>query len=134
MLKLSQAESGGNLSYMERDLLRFFLFAAGTGFIVMTGTIVYALSTGNFWTEGPALLEMSWGLVSLVDTYIGLVLFSCWVLWREQFQLNGFFWVILIIGLGNMISCLYILGACVQANGDMIRFWIGSKATEELAR
>ena len=136
MLKIFQAGDGEKAHGAGRDsdLLRLFLFAAGAGFIVMTGTIFYAISTGDLSVEGPALLEMSWGLVSLVDIYLGLILFSSWVLWREQFSLNGLAWVFFINTLGNMVSCLYVIRAAYLANGNMTRFWLGNTLQEDIAR
>ena len=59
----------------DRDYIRFVILAAGAGFVIMAGTILYAVLHGNFRTEGALLLEMSWGLVSLVDIYLGLLIF-----------------------------------------------------------
>ncbi len=116
----------------DRDYTRFVVFAAGAGFVIMAGTILYAALYGNFRTEGAALLEMSWGLVSLVDIYLGLLMFSFWVLWREQFSLPGLVWVLFIITLGNMVSCLYVLRACLLADGDMLKFWYGNQSRQEV--
>lgn len=103
------------------------MLASFAGFLIMAGTIIYALVSGSFWTEGPVLVDMPWGLVSLVDIYLGLLIFSAWVLWREQFSLIAGLWALLIIILGNMITCLYILKACWTADGDMVKFWHGSR-------
>ena len=124
MYKISQTAG-------DRDSLRFLVFAAGAGFVVMAGTILYATMYGNFRSEGAVLLEMSWGLVSLVDIYLGLLLFSFWVMWREQFSLQGLIWVLFIITLGNMVSCVYILRACLMADGNMTKFWHGNKHRQE---
>jgi hypothetical protein len=47
------------------------------GVFAMTGILVYAFSSGNFSEEGSRLLSMPWGIVSLVDLYVGFILFSC---------------------------------------------------------
>ena len=116
----------------DRDYIRFVILAAGAGFVIMAGTILYAVLHGNFRTEGALLLEMSWGLVSLVDIYLGLLIFSFWVLWREQFSIAALVWVFLIISLGNMVSCVYILRACLLADGDMLKFWHGNQSRQEV--
>ena len=48
------------------------------GFVVMAGVIVYGVTQGNFRGEGSVLISMPWGIVTLVDLYLGFVLFSGW--------------------------------------------------------
>ena len=44
------------------------------GLIAMTGVLVYGFTVGNFSAEGAKLLAMPWGIVSLVDLYVGFSL------------------------------------------------------------
>ena len=46
------------------------------GLLAMTGILIYAFTMGNFSSEGTKLLAMPWGVVSLVDLYVGFALFS----------------------------------------------------------
>ncbi|MFT5133774.1 MAG: hypothetical protein ACI9SC_002247, partial [Gammaproteobacteria bacterium] len=50
--------------------------------------------------------------------------------WREDFSLAGICWAVLIISLGNMLSCLYILKACRDAGRNMKKFWLGRQLEE----
>ena len=97
------------------------------GFFIMSSFICYAMVYGEFFTEGSVLTSMPWGIVSLVDIYLGLVLFSFWVYWREQNVRSGLLWVISILTLGNLISCLYLLKAAYDAEGSVIAFWLGKE-------
>ena len=54
------------------------------GLISMTGILIYGFTVGNFSSEGAKLLTMPWGIVSLVDLYVGFSLFSCWIVFREK--------------------------------------------------
>ena len=63
-------------------MLRLLAVVACIGFVLMSATIIYALLFGDLMVEGPVLADMPWGLVSLVDIYLGLLLFSLWVIWR----------------------------------------------------
>jgi len=117
-------------SSKRESTFRPLIFVACLGFIIMSATILYALIFGNLSIEGPQLVDMPWGLVSLVDIYLGLVLFSLWVIWREEYSLIGLLWIILIIALGNMISCIYIIKACCQAQGNISKFWLGSQMSK----
>ena len=48
------------------------------GLAAMTGVILRGFLVGNFNAEGNQLLAMPWGMVSLVDLYVGFTLFSGW--------------------------------------------------------
>ena len=97
------------------------------GFFIMSSFIFYAIAYGEFFAEGSVLTNMPWGIVSLVDIYLGLILFSSWVYWREQSLRSGSIWVLCILVLGNLISCLYILKAAYDADGNMNAFWLGKE-------
>ena len=46
------------------------------GLLAMTAVLIYGFTAGDFLAEGSRLLEMPWGIVSLVDLYVGFILFS----------------------------------------------------------
>jgi len=97
------------------------------GFLIMLFIICYALVYGDFFIEGPVLVDMAWGMVTLVDLYLGLLLFSFWVIWREENKTSALSWSVLILLLGNMLSCLYILKSFYESEGNMRRFWLGKR-------
>lgn len=101
------------------------------GFFIMSSFICYAMVYGEFFIEGSVLTSMPWGIVSLVDIYLGLILFSFWVYWRERSFGTGVIWVLFILALGNLISCLYLLKAAYDANGNVIAFWLGKERAAE---
>ena len=63
------------------------------GFLAMTGILIYAFTAGNFAQEGRTLLSMPWGIVSLVDLYVGFVLFSGWIVYRERSLARSIVWI-----------------------------------------
>ena len=95
------------------------------GCISMLVSILYAFNSGHFLDEFQIIGNLSWGFVSIIDLYFGLFVFSLWVLWREKFSLTGLFWSVLIIGLGNLSSSVYLLVCVFKANGDVKRFCLG---------
>jgi len=97
------------------------------GLLAMTGVLVYGFTVGNFATEGRQLLSMPWGIVSLVDLYVGFTLFSCWIVYRERSLSRAVVWVILMMVLGFFTASLYILIALQTSNGDWDRFWKGNR-------
>lgn len=99
------------------------------GLLAMTGILIYGFTTGDFFSEGSKLLSMPWGIVSLVDLYVGFALFSCWIVFREKNLLPSVIWVILMMVLGFWAGALYTFLALQASGGDWNRFWYGKRAT-----
>ena len=97
------------------------------GVLVMASILIYGFAVGDFGGEGQVLLSMPWGIVSLVDVYVGFVLFSGWIVYREKSLLRSAVWIILVMILGNLIASLYTLIALLTSGGDWKRFWMGRR-------
>lgn len=98
------------------------------GLLAMTGILIYGFTVGNFSVEGAKLVAMPWGIVSLVDLYVGFTLFSCWIVFREKAILPSVIWVILMMVLGFWAGALYTFIALQTSGGDWQRFWYGKRA------
>lgn len=98
------------------------------GLLAMTGILIYGFTVGDFAAEGSKLLAMPWGIVSLVDLYVGFALFSVWIVFREKSLLPSLIWVILMMVLGFWTGALYTLIALQTSGGDWQRFWFGRRA------
>jgi hypothetical protein len=98
------------------------------GLLAMTGVLVYGFTVGDFSGEGAKLLAMPWGIVSLVDLYVGFALFSCWIVFREKALLPSVVWVALMMVLGFWAGALYTFLALQSSGGDWKRFWYGKRA------
>ena len=97
------------------------------GLVAMTVVLIYAFTTGDFGAEGRQLLSLPWGIVSLVDLYVGFALFSCWIVYREKSLLPSLIWVILMMTLGFFTASLYTFIALQTSGGDWDRFWKGNR-------
>ena len=97
------------------------------GLLAMTAVLVYGFTAGNFAEEGKQLLTMPWGIVSLVDLYVGFVLFSGWIIYREKSAVRSVVWVVLMMVLGFWAGSLYTLIALQTSGGDWRRFWQGRR-------
>jgi hypothetical protein len=97
------------------------------GLLAMTGVLVYGFAVGDFGGEGSQLLSMPWGIVSLVDLYVGFILFSGWIVYREKSIVRSVVWVILMMILGFWTASLYTLIALQTSGGDWRRFWLGRR-------
>jgi hypothetical protein len=98
------------------------------GLLAMTGILIYGFTVGNFTAEGSQLLSMPWGIVSMVDLYVGFTLFSAWIVYREKAVLPAVIWVVLMMVLGFWTGALYTFLALQASGGDWKRFWMGKRA------
>jgi len=99
-----------------------------TGLLAMTGILVYGFTIGDFSNEGSQLLGMPWGIVSLIDLYVGFALFSLWIVYREKAFLPSLIWVVLMMVLGFWTGALYTFLALHKSCGDWKQFWLGKRA------
>jgi ABC-type polysaccharide/polyol phosphate export permease len=97
------------------------------GLLAMTAVLIYGFALGSFVEEGKQLLSMPWGIVSLVDLYVGFVLFSGWIIYRERSAARSAIWVVLMMVLGFWTGSLYTLIALQTSDGDWRRFWLGRR-------
>ncbi|MGD8996624.1 MAG: DUF1475 family protein [Anaerolineae bacterium] len=97
------------------------------GLAAMTAVLIYAFSRGSFNQEGSMLLSMPWGIVSLVDLYVGFTLFSGWIIYREKSLVRSVIWVALMMVLGFFTASLYTFVALQNSGGDWRRFWLGRR-------
>ena len=95
------------------------------GLLAMTGILIYGFTVGDFSGEGKVLLSMPWGIVSLVDLYVGFILFSGWIVYREKSLVRSIVWIFFMMVLGFFTASLYTLIALQTSGGDWKRFWMG---------
>jgi hypothetical protein len=88
------------------------------GALAMTGIIAYAFIAGDFATEGAILTSMPWGIVSLVDLYVGFTLFSAWIVYREKSIFATVLWILAVMTLGALAISLYALFALRASQGN----------------
>ena len=76
--------------------------------LALTAAIIWAISGGDFWKEGAALLSMRWGVVTLVDLYVGFAVAGLFFALLERPPVAvGLFLVTLV--LGNVVPCAWII-------------------------
>lgn len=93
----------------------------------MLAVIVWAFRVGDFFKEGKEMIDMPWGIVSLVDVYTGFLLFIGWVVFRERYLVVALLWAVLILVLGNLVTAFYTALALYLADGDWVEFWLGAR-------
>ena len=100
------------------------------GILAMTAVLIYGFTAGNFRSDGAALLQNPWGVVSMVDLYTGFALFSGWIVYRENSVIRSLIWVILMMVLGFFTASLYVFLALNTCGGNWKKFWMGRRADE----
>jgi len=97
------------------------------GLLAMTGVLIYGFTVGNFSADGAEILANPWGIVSLVDLYVGFALFSGWIVFREKALIPSVVWVVLMMVLGFWTGALYTFLALQSSGGDWKKFWYGKR-------
>ena len=93
--------------------------------LTMSGALTWGFIAGDFWREGAILLDLPWGVISVIDVYTGGALFAGWIACREQSWPRTLAWAVLILFLGNLATSLYALLALSTCAGSWERFWMG---------
>ena len=81
------------------------------GAVTMTVAVVLSFLSGGFVDEGSAIWALSWGRVTLVDLYVGLIFFGFWVSVRERRLSAVVIWWLALVVLGNLAAALYLVFA-----------------------
>lgn len=97
------------------------------GVLSMSVALVYGFTVGDFSADGGELLQNPWGVVSMVDLYVGFALFSGWIIYREKSFARSLIWVILMMVLGFFTASVYAFVASMTSDNDWKKFWMGRR-------
>ena len=86
-----------------------FRLVALVGGLILTALIWWAIETGNFGAAGDWLFNHPWGIVTLVDLYLGFVMFALVIGLVERSWPSRLFWILPIFVLGNVWSALWLI-------------------------
>ena len=91
------------------------------------GGIGRALVVGDGGKELRELLSMPWGVVSLVDLYMGFTIFSLWIWLRAEGEskLAAVLWTFGMMGGGFWTGSLYLLMAAFTCGGNVAVLMLG---------
>lgn len=105
---------------------------AWLGLIAMTLGLANGFMNGDFFKDGGELFANPWGVMSLIDLYVGFTLFSMWIAFREQSLIAKFIWILAMMVLGFFTGALYILYAFYTCKEDWATFFFGAKREQVL--
>jgi hypothetical protein len=91
---------------MTKVFLKFMFGAVFVWMSVMTIRTSMALSLWDAWDDYAA---NPWAVATLWDAYFGFLTFFVWVCFKETTWLGRTIWFVLIMGLGNIATSLYVL-------------------------
>lgn len=97
------------------------------GALIQGGILVYGFTQGDFAAAAQFFFGEPWGIVSLVDVYVGFLFFSAWIVYREKHLLIAILWVVSIMILGNFPAGIYIFLALQTSGKDWKKFWMGKQ-------
>jgi hypothetical protein len=83
----------------------------------MVVAIAYGIASGGFVEELRALLDTPWARVTLIDLFLGFIIFAAWIGWREQSMLRSLPWWIALALTGNLAAGIYLFVAARKAAG-----------------
>jgi hypothetical protein len=98
--------------------LKVAKWAGLAGTIIMAAMIGYSIATGDITTEGPILLGLVWGQMSMVDLYVSFLLVYLWMFYREKTIGGKVFWLVLILVTGAFATGLYIYLAASKSKTE----------------
>jgi hypothetical protein len=90
--------------------MKFFLKLLFGGIFVWMA--VLTIRTGlsvSLWEAWPSYAANAWAVATLWDAYSGFVTFYAWVFYKERRLWARALWFLLIMGLGNIATSLYVL-------------------------
>ncbi len=104
------------------------------GILAMTTVLIYGFTKGNFFEDGGELMRNPWGIVSLVDLYVGFTLFSLWMAFREKSTPVLIIWIAAVMVLGFFAASVYVFMNLVTSRGDILKFFLGDRKEEILMK
>jgi len=107
---------------------------AWLGVATMSAALFFGFTKGDFFADGSIILNNPWGIVSMVDLYVGFTIYSMWVFFREKSKFISILWIIAIMILGFFAGALYTAIHLEINKGDWVRFFLGWRSKEIVPR
>ncbi len=104
------------------------------GAVAMSIALINGFVRGDFFEDGGTLMRNPWGVVSLVDLYVGFVLFSLWIIYRESSWIARVIWVTLMMVFGFLTASIYLWYVFHKAGNDVLTALHGHRANAFIAK
>ena len=87
-------------------------------FLWMTVVTVRTCMAVSLWDAWTNYASNPWAVATLWDVYFGFLTFYLWVVYKEQKTGARILWFLLIMGLGNIATSLYVLIQLMRLRQD----------------
>jgi hypothetical protein len=84
-------------------------FSSSALLVVLIGASLWAQGREPLWQGLQALLQQPWGFATMLDLYIGLLIFGAWIALTEPRRALIPLWWLLLLTFGNMATLAYLL-------------------------
>ena len=102
---------------------------AWIGVFAMSAALYHGFTQGDFFVDGGMILDNPWGIVSLVDLYVGFTLFSMWIFFREKSIIVSALWILSVMVLGFFSASLYVAINLSKSKGNWTGFFMGWRSS-----
>lgn len=75
---------------------------------MLLASIFWAGFSAPFWESARQIADNPWGLVTLIDLYLGFALMALFMAFVEETLQKRLFWIIPLFFLGNIWSALWL--------------------------
>ena len=87
-------------------------------FLWMTVLTIRTSVAMSIWEAWDSYAANPWAVATLYDAYFGFLTFYVWVAYKEKATWGRILWFILIAGLGNIATSLYVFIALQRLRAD----------------
>lgn len=87
----------------------FLKLLFGAIFLWMTVMTIRTCLAVSLWAAWDGYAANPWAVATLWDAYCGFLIFYVWVAYKESTIGQRILWFVLIMGLGNIATSLYLL-------------------------
>jgi Protein of unknown function (DUF1475) len=87
------------------NILRVIYAALGLG---LAALIIFAITTGEFWSAGHWLMSDPWGLTTMADLYLGLAISALLIALFER-SWAAVLWILPLPFLGNVWTVVWLI-------------------------
>jgi len=83
-------------------------FLVGFLGLVLTGSILWAIGASNFGAALGAIVAEPWGIVTLIDLYLGFIVASV-VIGSVERSWRAVYWIVPVYFFGNIVTALWLV-------------------------
>ena len=89
-----------------KTLLKAILIAV---LVFMIWEVVDTSLESSLFKELPSLVRIPWMEATLYDFYANVLCIFLWIFYKEKNHLRKGLWLVLLVSLGSIATCIYIL-------------------------